>query len=184
MDTQQITRWLRDSREGDGEALSRLMEQLYEPLRQIAGRYMRDENAGHTLQATAVVNEAYARIVGADVNWENRAHFLAVMAKVMRRVLVDHARARASAKRGANAERVSIEDAPTLAVEDNTLDLLDIESALQKLARRDERKEKVVEMYFFGGMTYPEMAQALGVSENTVDRDLRMAKAWLKASVG
>ena len=183
METRQIAQLLRESREGDPQALPKLMESLYDPLRVIARKHMRGENAGHTLQATAVVNEAYERLVGADVAWENRAHFLAVMAQVMRRVLVDHARARASQKRGAGAARVDLEQAPSLAVEDN-LDLLDIEAALQALARRDARKARVIEMHYFGGMTYPEMASALGVSENTVDRDLRMAKAWLKATMG
>ena len=151
---------------------------VYDELRRLARHYMRNERAGHTLEATALVNEAYLKLVDIHrVQWQNRTHFFAMSARLMRRILVDFARARTYQKRGAGAEKVTLDEA--LMVTHPSPDLIALDDALDELEKTDERRSKVVEMRFFGGLTVPETAEALGVSVDTVMRDWKLAKAWL-----
>jgi RNA polymerase sigma factor (TIGR02999 family) len=173
-----VTRLLRDWNQGDPRALDELMPLIYPELQRIAVGYFRSERVGHTLQPTALVHEAYARLVRADVAWGSRVHFYAVAARTMRRILVDHARSRRSEKRGGAAVRVTLDE--RLAPGEPEADLLVLDEALERLAELDERMARVVELHFFGGMTYAETGEAIGVSEATVKRDLRTAKLWLR----
>jgi len=174
-----VTQLLADWQSGNRAALDELTPIIYEEMHRLARRYMRGEAAGHTLQATALVNEAYLRLIGSEQPWKNRAHFLGVAAQMMRRVLVDHARARGSAKRGADVSHVDIDEA-TIVTHDNDEVVLGLDDALNKLAKFDERKSKLIELRFFGGLTYEETAEVLSISTTTLDRELRLAKAWLK----
>jgi len=176
-ETSKITRLLLDWRSGENQALGELLPMVQDNLRQLAGKYMRAENAGHTLQATALVNEAFLRLVDVKVTWQNRAHFIAIAARTMRRILVDHAKAKHREKRGGNAIQVTLHD--TRIGHSNEPDILDLEEALTRLAAFDERKSQVIELNFFGGLTYDEIAEVLNISAATVDRELRFAKAWL-----
>lgn len=176
-ETRSITQLLADSRSGDGAALDRLMPLVYDELRRLAGSYMRNESVGHTLQPTALVHDAYLRLVNSDIELQDRAHFFAVAARLMRRILVDHARAKGRQKRG-GALRVTLAESLDAAIGPD-LDILDLEDAILRLSEIDERKGKVVELHFFGGLSYHETAEALGISPATVDRELRFAKAWL-----
>ncbi len=169
-----LTRW----RSGETEALNSLTPLIYENLRQIAKRYMAGEGKDHTLSATALVHEAYIRLLGADVPWQDKAHFLAVAAREMRRVLVDHARSSNRQKRGGEWRRVTLQDFDK-ASEQATFDVIAIEEALGRLGAFDERKAQVVDLIIFGGLTATEAAEVLGISEVTVRREWRMAKAWL-----
>jgi RNA polymerase sigma factor (TIGR02999 family) len=174
-----VTLLLRQVKAGDGAAESRLLELVYPQLRRIARNYLSRERTGHTLQPTALVNEAYLQLVGQlEKDWQNRSHFYAVAAQLMRRILVDHARQRKAAKRDGNRQRVELTDA--LAISGDRLDeILAIDEALKRLAEFDLRGAKVVEMRFFGGMTEEEAAEVLGVATRTVKRDWNAAKAWL-----
>ncbi len=158
--------------------MEQLVPLIYDELRALAAKRLRSERPDHTLQATALVHEAYARLVDADIDFQGRAHFFAVAAQTMRRVLVDHARARSRDKRGGGARPITLED-DIAALDTRPDDLLDLDAAMNRLAERDPRKAQVVELHFFGGLTYAEIASAVDISEATVDRDLRMAKAWL-----
>ena len=163
---------------GDLAALEELTPLVYEELRRLARHYMGNERVGHTLQATALVNEAYLRLVDIHkVQWQNRAHFFAMSARLMRRILVDAARSRNYQKRGAGAQRVSLDEG--LLVVEPGRDLVALDDALEALAQVDERRSKVVEMRFFGGLSVEETAEALGVSADTVMRDWKLAKVWL-----
>jgi RNA polymerase sigma factor (TIGR02999 family) len=173
----QVTQLLIDWRAGEEQALNRLLPLVQDNLHQLAGKFMRSENAGHTLQATALVNEAFLRLVDAKVTWQNRAHFIAIAAKTMRRILVDHAKAKRRDKRGGDAVHVTLHD--TRIGSNNEPDILDLEEVLTRLAEFDERKAQVIELSFFGGLTYDEIAEVLEISAATVDRELRFAKAWL-----
>ena len=172
--TQLLTQW----RGGRDTALEELMPLVYDELHAIARRAMLRENAGHTLQPTAVVNEAYLKLVGADVDWSDRVHFFAVASRVMRRVLVDHAKAKHREKRGGSAKRVEL-DEEILGGSEPDVDVVELDQALRKLADVDERKSSVVELHYFGGLNYDETAEALSISPATVHRELRLAKAWL-----
>jgi RNA polymerase sigma-70 factor, ECF subfamily len=159
---------------------------VYEELKTLARRYMKRERAGHTLQATAVVHEAFVRLVGMDVPWQDRVHFFAVAARLMRRILVDHAKGRQRTKRGGELSIVSL--APGTegvhgATHAGEIDVLEIDDALERLSQRDPRLAQIVELHYFAGMTYQETAMALGISEATVHRDLRMAKAWILSQI-
>ena len=165
-------------RSGDSNALEQLTPLVYNELRRLAQRYMRSERAGHTLQATAVVNEAFVKLIDMEVPWQDRAHFFAVAARLMRRILVDHAKAHRRVKRGGPVTTLSLEEALVVGDEPDQ-DLVALDEALTRLAAFDERKSNIVELHYFGGLTYDEMAEALGISPATVHRDLRMAKAWL-----
>ena len=157
------------------------MPLVYHELRKLAASYLKDERRNHTLQPTALIHEAYLRMVDQDLpEWQNRAHFFGVAARLMRQILVDHARTRGASKRGGEQPRVSLEDAPPVFTHENATGLLMLDEALTKLASFDERKSRVVEMRAFGGMTVEDTARALGVSEPTVKRDMRLAQAWLR----
>jgi len=171
-----VTALLRAWRSGQRDALDRLMPLVYAELHRLALGHMRGERPEHTLQATALVNEAYLRLVDADVDWRDRAHFFAVAATTMRRILVDHARAQGRKKRA--GVRVSLEESH-LVTPDREGELVAIDDALTRLAGHDERAAKVIELHYLGGLTYDEIAQALDISPATVDRDLRFAKSWL-----
>jgi len=164
---------------GDESALAELTPIVHGELHRLARRQMRGERVGHTLQTTAVVNEAYLRLVDLSrVRWQDRTHFFAIAARLMRRILVDHARRRRSLKRGGAAEAVSLDEAAFVAVE-SSADLVALDVALNELAVVAGRKSQVVEMRFFGGLTVQETADALGVSPETVMRDWQFAKVWL-----
>jgi RNA polymerase sigma-70 factor, ECF subfamily len=165
---------------GDEEALARLTPLVYNELHRLAGAYMRREHAGHTLQTTALVNEAYIRLVDSSrVRWQNRAHFFAIAAQLMRRVLVDSARSRGYQKRGGAWKKVTLADGLGAAANLDS-DLPAIDEAIEELAKLDARKARVVELRFFGGLSLEETAEALRVSTDTIGRDWRAAKAWLK----
>jgi len=180
---QDITRLLQDWRQGDQAALDALTPQVYQELRQVAARMFRKENAGHTLQATAVVNEAFMNLIGADVNYQDRAHFFSLAARMMRRILVDYAKAKGAAKRGANARKDHYTEGVIAAEEQSDQDLLALDAALKELARLDERRARVLEMHYFGGLSYKEMGEVLDVAPATLNRDLRAARAWLKVQM-
>ena len=177
-----ITQKLIDWRQGHEEALNELMPAIYDSLHRIAQRHMRQENPAHTLQPTAVVNEAYLKLIDAEVSWQNRAHFFAIAAKMMRRILVDHAKAKHREKRGGAATILSLDESLAKQIEVD-IDLVGLDLALKQLAEIDERKGRVVELHYFGGLNYEETAEVLGISPATVDRELRLAKAWLHKSM-
>ena len=175
----EVTLLLRNWRQGDHSALDKLIPVVYDELRRIAHHYMARERAGHTLQTTALVNEAYLRLIDADgVEWKDRAHFFAVSANVMRRVLVEIARSRGSRKRGGDACQVELEEA-VIPPKSRDTDLVALDDALNALAAIDPREARVVELRFFGGLSVEETAEALGVSEKTVMREWSLAKIWL-----
>lgn len=178
MSTPPITQLLSAWQSGNRAALDELTPLIYDELYRLAQHYMRGESANHTLQATALVNEAYLRLVGNEQPWRNRAHFLGVAAQMMRRILVDHARARGSQKRGSNRTHVDLDEATILVDADDTV--VELDDALTKLAQFDETKSRLIELRFFGGLTYEEAAEVLSISTSTLDRELRLAKAWLK----
>lgn len=162
------------------EAFDELLPLVYDELRVLARRTLRGEAEGHTLRTTALVHEAYVRLVGADVDWQGSGHFMRVAARAMRRVLVDHARKRMSKKRGSGASPVSLDTLEgILPVDAPPKELLDLDEALERLFTLDERKGRAVELHYFGGLSYDEVGEALDVSPATVHRDLRMARAWL-----
>jgi RNA polymerase sigma factor (TIGR02999 family) len=170
--------------EGDESALERLMPAVHEELRRLAHRQMRRERQGHTLQTTALVNEAYMRLIDLSrVRWQDRAHFFAMSARLMRRILVDHARARNYQKRGGGGANVALDEALMVSTERGA-DLIALDEALEALAKVDARKSQVVEMRFFGGLSVDETAEALHVSGETVMRDWRLAKVWLLREIG
>jgi RNA polymerase sigma factor (TIGR02999 family) len=175
----EITSLLTAWRDGDRQALDRLMPAMYDDLHSLAQRYMRKESGVNTLQATALVHEVYERMVNVELSWQNRAHFLASLARVMRQILVDHARARNSAKRGAGLERVTLDESVAMA-EDCGGMVLELDQVLEELRQFDELKSRIIELRFFGGLTYEESAAALDISKATLDRELRLAKAWLR----
>jgi RNA polymerase sigma-70 factor (ECF subfamily) len=175
----EVTELLLAWRRGEESALNQLMPLVYGELRRLAHHYMRAEHPGHTLETTALINEAYIRLVDSSrVQWQDRAHFLAVAAQLMRRVLVDFARLRESQKRGGEVDRVPLEATVNL-LHARSEDLVQLDEALNALAKKHSRKAQVIEMRFFGGLSVAETAEALGVSEDTVSRDWRLARAWL-----
>lgn len=169
---------------GDREALEKLTPLVYGELRRQAARYLRRERPGHTLQTTELINEAYLRLVDVqNVPWQGRAHFFAIAASLMRRVLVEHARRRDADKRGGSVIRVPLDEAPEVAGESD-VDLLAIDEALGRLAVIDPQQTRIVELRFFGGLSVEETAEALGVSTTTVKRDWSVARAWLRREIG
>lgn len=179
----EVTQLLEDWSNGNQTALDKLMPLVDRELHRLAHHYMRREYAGHTLQTTALVNEAYLKLIDQKhVHWKNRAHFFALSAQLMRRILVDHARSRQYAKRGGGAKRISFDEALVVSHERGA-DLIALDEALYKLAAIDPRKSKVVELRFFGGLSVEESAVALQISAVTVMREWSMAKAWLYNSL-
>ena len=175
----QITELLAEWRDGDQSALDELYPLVYDELHRLARRYMSRERKDHTLQTTALINEAYVRLVDQkNVNWANRSHFFAISAQIMRRILIDHARRHAYAKRGGGAQQVSLEEVAAI-TPDQSRELMRLDEALKSLAERDPRRSQVVELRYFGGLNNEEIAGVLHVSENTVTRDWNMARAWL-----
>lgn len=178
----EVTRLLVDWGNGDQAALDELIPLVYDELRRLAGRYMRRESKGHTLQTSALVNEAYLRLVDQkNVKWQNRAHFFGVASQLMRRILVDHARNRSRAKRGGGAQMVSLAEQAVISKE--VTDVIALDDALKNLAEMDKRKSQIVEMKFFGGLTTEEVAEVLKVTSRTVEREWRKAKAWLNRAI-
>jgi RNA polymerase sigma-70 factor, ECF subfamily len=176
-----ITQLLVDWSKGDQKALETLMPLVYSELRRLAGNYLRRERPGHTLQPTALVNEAYLKLVDQkNARWQNRAQFFGVAAQLMRRILVDHARAHQADKRGgSDQERLSITSAERL-VQQPAVDLLALHEALEELATLDPQQERIVELRFFGGLSIEETAEVLSIGHATVERDWKMARAWLR----
>jgi RNA polymerase sigma factor (TIGR02999 family) len=175
----ELTRLLERWGEGDREAAGELIPLVYEELRAMARGHMRAERSGHTLQVTALVHEAYLRLIKLHgVNWRSRAQFFAIAAQVMRHILVDHVRARGAGKRGAGAEVVSLDEALTIPAPEN-LDLAALDDSLTRLGELDLRKMRIVELRFFGGLSIEETAEAMACSPTTVKREWTMAKAWL-----
>ncbi len=180
---QEVSLLLRAWRGGDQAALEKLTPLVYEQLRRVAHFYMARERADHTLQTTALVHEAYLRLLGANqINWQDRTHFFAISANLMRRVLIDWARSRGYRKRGGNVRKVSLDKAQ-LASPALNVDLVELNDALEKLERFDLRKARVVELRFFGGLNLDETAEALNISRDTVKRDWNFAKTWLLCEV-
>jgi RNA polymerase sigma-70 factor, ECF subfamily len=178
-----VTALLSQLSAGDRNAEARLIPQVYSELRRIATGYMRRERAEHTLQATALVHEAYAHLIDhPQQNWQNRAHFLATAAQVMRHILVDHARAKRANKRGGLQQQITLDEA-LLRSDDRTIDILSIHEALERLTGFDPRQGKIVELHFFGGLTFDEVAIVLGISERTAKREWSMARAWLRTEL-
>ena len=178
----EVTVLLRRWGDGDAAALEALTPILYRELRRLAAGYMRGERAGHTLQPTALVNEAYLRLVGdGERGWSGRVHFLAIAARHMRQILVDHARRRSAGKRGAGGRADTLDEG--VLVHERPEDLVALDDALGALAQVDERKARILEMHYFGGLTQDEVALALDLHPNTVARDLRLARAWLQSQL-
>ena len=175
----QITELLAEWRDGNQSALDELYPLVYDELHRLARRYMSRERKGHTLQTTALINEAYVRLVDQkNVQWANRSHFFAISAQIMRRILIDHARRYGYAKRGGGAKQVSLEEVAAI-VPGQGRELIRLDEALKSLAERDPRRSQVVELRYFGGLNNEEIAGVLNVSQNTVTRDWNMARAWL-----
>ena len=178
--SQQVTGLLLAWRQGEQAALEKLIPLVYQELRRVAHRYMAGERPGHSLQTTALVNETYLRLVDSrKVNWQNRNHFFAVSAQLMRRILVDFARSRRYQKRGGGAQKVSLDEA-MIGSQEPGQDLVALDDSLKAMAAVDFRKSQVVELRFFGGLSVEETAEVLKVSPDTVLRDWRLAKAWLR----
>jgi RNA polymerase sigma factor (TIGR02999 family) len=176
----EITRLLVDWSNGDQQALEKLTPLVYEELHRLAKRYLRQERQGHTLQSTALVNEAYLKLVGQSrIRWQNRAHFFGIAAQLIRRILVDYARTRHAAKRGSNSPRLSLDEAIGVLGDDRDLDLVALDDALEGLAKIDPRQSRLVELRFFAGLTVEETAEVMQMSPATVKREWTAAKAWL-----
>lgn len=176
---EEVSQLLRNWSAGDRQALDKLIPLVYQELRGLAHHYMRQERVGHTLQTTALINEAYMRLADYKrMRWQTRAHFFAVAAQVIRRILVEHARSRKYAKRGGGAQRVSLEEVAIVS-RDRSAEVIAVDEALTELEAWDSRKCKIVELRFFGGLSIEETAEALKISTTTVEREWRSAKAWL-----
>jgi RNA polymerase sigma-70 factor (ECF subfamily) len=180
---QHVTQVLAQLREGDSQAASQLLPLVYDELRRLAGRYLQNEAAGHTLQPTALVHEAYLRLVDqTDADWRNRAHFFAVAAQAMRNILVDHARSRRAAKRGGDRLKLPLDEAGILLVGADEY-LVALDEAMRKLELLDVQQSRIVELRFFAGLTIEETAEVLRISPKTVQRDWLMARAWLHREI-
>ena len=180
---QEVTQVLVDWNQGDQNAPDRLMPLVYEELRKLARNYLQRERSDHTLQATGLVHEAYLRLVDqSSMSWQNRAHFFAVAAQVMRRILVDHARSHRAEKRGGEREKLEFDEALVPSGE-KAVDLIALDDALQDLVTFDPRQSRIVELRFFGGLTNEEIGDVLGISPRTIKREWRLAKAWLRREI-
>jgi RNA polymerase sigma factor (TIGR02999 family) len=174
-----VTRLLNDAKAGNRNALDELLPLVYDELRRVASRQLASERKNHTLQATALVHEAYLRLIGQhSVDWQNRLHFFSIAAEMMRRILVTHAIAKKAEKRGSGDVTISLEDVVTFPKKQD-VDIVSLDETLKELAKFDEQQAKIVELKFFGGLTNEEIAEVIGVSDSTVKREWRSAKAWL-----
>jgi RNA polymerase sigma-70 factor, ECF subfamily len=179
-----VTQLLIDWGNGDKAALDRLMPLVYDELRRLARHYMKRERAGLTLQTTVLVNEAYLRLVDQrNVHWQNRTHFFAISAQLMRRILIDHARKRHNARRGGDVRKVSLDQVAVVS-QDNDAELIALDDALRSLEAMDQRKSKIVELRFFAGLNIEDTAEVIGISPATVQREWSVAKAWLYREIG
>jgi RNA polymerase sigma factor (TIGR02999 family) len=180
-----ITRLLHEWRQGDAKALEEVTALVDRELHRLAAAYMRRERSGHTLQPTALVNEAYLRIIGQNeqMDWQSRSHFIAIAAQHMRQILVDRVRRRLAGKRGGGAPEISLDDASP-SIEAQSADLLALNEALEQLEKVDQRKARAMELKYFGGLEMAEIATALGISVKTVEKDVRLANAWLRRALG
>jgi RNA polymerase sigma factor (TIGR02999 family) len=177
-DQQTVSKLLHDWRGGDTDALNKLMPLVYDELRRLAARCLYSERREHTLRATVLVHEAYIRLIDAEIDWHDRVHFFSIAARVLRRILVEHARAHNRQKRGGGEEAIPLDEAVLVGPDPNST-VLDLDAALERLATLDARKSEIVQLMYFGGLTYDEIAAALNVSPATVHRELKLAKAWL-----
>lgn len=177
-DHQPVTRLLEACRGGDSAAAEQLFPLVYEELRRLARKHLANERPGHTLAPTALVHEAYLRLVDVEVPWQDRTHFFAVAASMLRRILVDHAKGRLREKRGGSAQKVSLDETIFITADPDPRIIL-IDEALNKLARIDERRSKIVELLFFGGLTFDEVSTVMDVSLSTLRREVNFAKAWI-----
>jgi RNA polymerase sigma factor (TIGR02999 family) len=182
--TGEVTALLRRLKDGDKDVPEKLVPLVIDELRRLARHYMKNERVGHTLQPTALVNEAYMRLAGyTEMDWQSRAHFIGVAASVMRQVLIDYARKKHAAKRGGADRDVPLDDNVATLSNEQSAELLDLDQALQKLEQMNPRHAKIVELRYFGGLTVEETAEALGVSPITVKRDWAVARAWLSSQI-
>jgi RNA polymerase sigma factor (TIGR02999 family) len=173
-----VTQLLQQWSNGNKQALDELMPVVYDQLRKLASNYLRAERPDHTLRATALVHEAYVRLVDSEVAWQDRVHFFAVSARMLRRILVDHAKSRNRDKRGGEFEKIPLDEAVMVGPQSDK-SIVELDDALKRLATQDQRKSELIELLFFGGLTYDEAAAALKISPATVHRELILAKAWL-----
>jgi RNA polymerase sigma factor (TIGR02999 family) len=173
-----LTQLLSNWRAGDVTALEQLTPLVYDELRRLAHKYMRAERSSHTLQATAVVHEAFVRLIQADVPMQDRVHFFAVASRLMRRILVDHAKGRSRQKRFGSAQQITLHDEDH-AQRDESFDVVDLDGAIEQLTQTEPRLAQVIELHYFGGLTYEQIAEAMQFSPATVHRDIRLARAWL-----
>ncbi len=181
----EITRILQEWSSGKQEAADVLLPLVYEELRRQASRYLRRERRDHTLQTTALIHEAYLKLIDQhEVNWQNRAHFFGIAAQAMRRILVDYARGKNRAKRGGAGENLPLEEATLVVSTERSVDLVALDEALTRLAEFDERQERIVELRYFSGLTIEETAEVLRISPATVKKDWNVAKAWLRREIG
>lgn len=179
-----VTQLLNKAQSGDKESLDKLLPLIYDELRRVAANQLRAERENHTLQATALVHEAYLRLLEQhEVDWQNRAHFFSIAAEMMRRILVNYAVQRNAKKRGDGVTRISLDDAISFSNDKEDLDLVSLDTSLKRLTQLDETQARIVELRFFGGLTVEEVAEVLGISESTVKREWKMAKAWLKTQL-
>jgi RNA polymerase sigma factor (TIGR02999 family) len=180
-----VTALLHNWRQGDAAALNEVAAMVDRELRRLAASYLRRERSGHTLEPTALVNEVYVRLIGQneEMDWQSRSHFLAIAAQHMRQILVDYARRHAADKRGGGVNMVPLEDVE-LSIESRSANLLALDHALEELAKADGRKARVIELKYFGGLQMTEIAGVLGISVGTVEKDVRIANAWLRAALG
>lgn len=181
-EAQEVTRLLQSLNAGNREAVDALVPLVYAELRKLAAHYLRSERDEHTLQPTALVHEAFLRLVEQETAWQNRTHFFAMAANLMRRILVDYARSHGAEKRGGAAEKISLDDA-FIFVKEKPSEMIALDEALEELAKIDPRRSRVVELKFFGGLNHEEIAGILGVHVNTVLRDWNLARAWLKTQM-
>lgn len=175
----EITGLLKDWADGSEAALEQLTPLVYNELRRLAQHLFARERSGHTLQPTALVHEVFANLIDAEVTWQNRAHFFALSARMMRRMLVNHANARRAAKRGGDAVKVTLDES-LISGGDSDTEILELDDALTQLAELDRRKAELVELQYFSGLTFREMEEVTGLSSSTLDRELRFSRAWLK----
>lgn len=180
--SESITRMLRQWRDGDEEALTQLMPVIYDDLRRLARMELKRDRAGHSLQPTELVHDAYARMLDLELSWQDRLHFRRMVGITMRRVLIDHARARRTEKRGGDVVKVTLSEINGQPLAPAT-DMVDLHEALERLSATEPRLGQAIELCYFGGMSYAEIAECLGISRATVDRDLRFARAWLRRAL-